>query len=249
MKKTSEYVFVHKKVYKKYINRCRNLLEPLVKELKKIGVKSKMYLTGSGGRHLVMQKVVNGEKRPFDLDFNLEIELDSLPKKFKDLKVLKDTVRTMLNKQIFKKDYFSDGQDSTSVISVPLHFQDDENQLQFSFDVAIVSRNVCGQLQRLIHNKKNNGFTWSLARDSKYIDEKADILRKEELWNDLRNRYKAFRNQFINSANHPAFICYIMTVEEIFCSEMNKKDGKLRKYCGCHLNPNWDPVGDSAEDD
>ena len=26
MKKTSEYVFVHKKVYKKYINRCRNLL-------------------------------------------------------------------------------------------------------------------------------------------------------------------------------------------------------------------------------
>lgn len=40
-----------------------------------------------------------------------------------------------------------------------------------------------------------------------------------------------------------------MPVEEIFNSEMDKKVGKLVNYKATHLNPNWNPVGDSSEDE
>lgn len=58
----------------------------------------------------------------------------------------------------YDKDFFSDGQDSTSVISVPLHF-DNSKDIEFSFDLVIVSRNSYGNLQRLIHDKSHNNYT------------------------------------------------------------------------------------------
>ena len=64
----------------------------------------------------------------------------------------------VLNQIIADKDFFSDGQDSTSVISVPLHF-DNSKDIEFSFDLVIVSRNSYGNLQRLIHDKSHNNYT------------------------------------------------------------------------------------------
>ena len=92
------------------------------------------------------------------MDVNLEIDLNSLPPKYKSLKKLKDKIRGLLNQIIADKDFFSDGQDSTSVISVPLPF-DNSKDIEFSFDLVIVSRNSYGNLQRLIHDKSHNNYT------------------------------------------------------------------------------------------
>lgn len=159
MKAIKTYVFVPRETYKPFFNRCANLLVPLISELKKIGIKATLYPIGSGKRHLVTQKIINGKPQAYDLDFNLEIDLNSLPPKYKSLKKLKDKIRGLLNQIIADKDFFSDGQDSTSVISVPLHF-DNSKDIEFSFDLAIVSRNSYGNLQRLIHDKSHNNYTW-----------------------------------------------------------------------------------------
>ena len=218
MKKTRAYVFVPKSIYKHFFNRCYNLLVPLLKELKKLGINSQLYPIGSGKRHLVTQLIIEGKEQPFDLDFNLEIDVNTSPKKYRNLKKLKDTIRNTLNSIIHNEnsnDFFSDAQDSTSVISVPLHFKDSED-IQFSFDLAIVSRNSYGNLQRLIHNKKDELFTWSPAKKSKGFESRAEKLKTAELWNQVRNRYLQFKNQFINDSAHPSFICYIMAVNEVY---------------------------------
>ncbi len=215
MKANKTYVFVPREIYKPFFNRCYNVLVPLIAELKKIGIKATLYPIGSGKRHLVTQKIVNGKPQAYDLDFNLEIDLDSLPTKYKSLKKLKDKIRGLLNQIMANKDFFSDGQDSTSVISVPLHFNDSK-EIEFSFDLAIVSRNSYGNLQRLIHDKSHNNFTWSPAKNSKDCDIKAEKLKTPERWNKVRKRYLELKNQFINDNNHPSFICYVMAINEIY---------------------------------
>lgn len=179
--------------------------------LKKIAIKATPYPIGSGKRHLVTQKIINGKPQAYDLDVNLEIDLNSLPPKYKSLKKLKDKIRGLLNQIIADKDFFSDGQDSTSVISVPLHF-DNSKDIEFSFDLVIVSRNSYGNLQRLIHDKSHNNYTWSPAKNSKDCDKKAERLKTTERWNKVRKRYLELKNQFINDINHPSFICYVMAL-------------------------------------
>ena len=221
MKTNKSYIFVPKSVYKPFFTRCYNLLIPLITELKAIGIKATLYPIGSGKRHLVTQLIINGESKAFDLDFNLEVDLISLPQKYKSLKKLKDTIRSLLNRIISDKDFFSDGQDSTSVISVPLHFEDSK-EIEFCFDLAIVSRNSYGNLQRLIHDKKNENFTWTAAKNSKDYEDRAGKLKTPQLWNKVRNRYLYLKNQFVNDNNHPSFICYIMAINEIYSQNFEK---------------------------
>ena len=61
-------------------------------------------------RHMVTRLVVNGKLKPFDVDINIEIDNNNLPKKYTNLKKLKEHIRVELNKAIDeKKEYFSDG--------------------------------------------------------------------------------------------------------------------------------------------
>lgn len=111
MKRTKHYEFVSKKIYGSYLNRALQLVQKILKTLNSKGIKSKCYLIGSAGkRHMVTRLVINGVPQPFDVDINIEIELATLPKKFKNLKYLKEFIRSELNKAIDeKKEFFSDG--------------------------------------------------------------------------------------------------------------------------------------------
>ena len=60
--------------------------------------------------------------------------------------------RNALNKAE-RKDFFSDAMDSRSCLTTLLHFNDSPN-VEFSFDVAILTKNRDGDYMRLIHNKK-----------------------------------------------------------------------------------------------
>lgn len=222
MKTNKTYVFVPKSVYKHFFNRCYNLLIPLKEELKKIGINAILYPIGSGERHLVTRLVINDEFQPFDLDFNLEINLLTLPKKYRNLKELKNIIIVNLNKITENRDFFSNSQDSTSVISVPLHFKNSK-KIKFSFDLAIVSRNTYGNLQRLIHDKKNENFIWTPAKNSKDFKKKAEKLKTPQLWNQVRKHYLNLKNQFINDCHHPSFVCYIMAINEVYNQNCIKK--------------------------
>lgn len=244
MKKTKNYVYVPERIYKPYLKRAFSLVENVVSDLKRNNIRAKCYLIGSaGGRHLVTRLVIDGKEQPFDVDINIEIDIQTLPKKYRNLGYLKEYIRSELNKSIkLKKEIFTDGENSTSVISSSLHFTDDKSQTEFSFDIGIVSRNINGNLQRLLYNKQKNLYTWCEVKKSAKIDEKVLLIKKNNLWNTLRDNYLNTKNNYINDSNYPSFVCYKVAVENTYKKIKNE-------YTCSHLNPNWDPVGDSAEDD
>ena len=143
-----------------------------------------------------------------------------MPNAFWDnLKRLKDTVRDSLNR-IVGNTWFSDGKDSRSVITSILHFKDSP-KVEFSFDIAILARNSNGNLCRLIHNNKgcwNESFTWNEVPSSHNVKDKADALKANGLWNELRAVYLDKKNMYLSRRddNHPSFIIYIESVNGLY---------------------------------
>ncbi len=210
------YILVNASEYARYKSDCSAVLKNTCHLLKGKGISAQFTLVGSGARGLVTR---NGNG-PFDLDYNLEII--KAPKEYwNDLRMLKDTVRVALdNSEGFQ--CFSESNDSTSCLTAILHFNDSP-EFEFSFDVALTTRNEKGNLMRLIHNKNIWGFgydqyVWNEIPNSHNIKEKADILKKNNMWLDVRERYLVKKNMYLsrNDHDHPSFIVYVETINELF---------------------------------
>ena len=211
------YEYVVEKEVKRYRSDCSNTMEQLRDLLnEKYDINTQFSLVGSGGdsRNMVTR---NGDG-PFDLDYNLVII--SMPNEYwKNLKMLKDRVRDSLNK-VVDNTWFSDGKDSRSVITSILHFKDSP-EVEFSFDIAILARNSNGNYCRLIHNNKgywNEYFTWNEVPSSHNVKEKADMLKRNALWNEVRETYLNKKNMYLrrNDDNHPSFVVYVESVNEVY---------------------------------
>lgn len=174
-------------------------------------------LIGSGARNMVTR---NGDG-PFDLDYNLEI-IKAPDMYWKDLRKLKDTVRIYLDKASGLK-CFSESQNSTVALTALLHFND-EPQVEFSFDVAIVARNRNGTLCRLVNNKHylmygiQGQYTWNEVRNSHNVKKKSDCIKKIGKWLEVRQRYEDLKNIYLSrqDRDHPSFIVYIEAVNQIY---------------------------------
>ncbi len=160
---------------------------------------------------------------PFDLDYNLEI-IKAPEMYWKDLRKLKDTVRIYLDKASGLK-CFSESQNSTVALTALLHFED-EPQIEFSFDVAIVARNAKGTLCRLVYNKHyyiyrygdQGQYTWNEVKKSHDVKEKADRIKEIDKWLEVRQRYVDLKNHYLtyHDKDHPSFIVYIEAVNQIY---------------------------------
>lgn len=94
-KKNKYYEFVPKHIYGPYLNRAFTLVQRVIKTLNSQGIHSKCYLIGSAGkRHMITRLVINGIPKPFDVDINIEINLETLPKKYQNLKLRTHSSRT-----------------------------------------------------------------------------------------------------------------------------------------------------------
>ena len=202
---------------KRYRLDCSSVLKKVCLMLKEKGISAQFTLVGSGARNMVTR---NGDG-PFDLDYNLEI-IKAPEEYWNNLRSLKDTIRILLDKAAGLK-CFSESQDSTSCLTALLHFKD-EPAIKFKFDVAIVSRNSKGKLRRLIHNKNAWGlgmdqYVWNEIPDSHNVAQKVKRLKAEGLWLTVRDRYVDRKNTFLSrwlDKDHPSFIIYIETVNEIY---------------------------------
>ena len=209
------YEYVVEKEVKRYRSECSHILEQLRDLLNtEYGINTQFSLVGSGGdsRNMVTR---NGDG-PYDLDYNLII-LAMSNEYWNDLRKLKDIVRNSLNK-IVKDTLFSDGKDSHSVITSILHFTDTP-KVKFSFDMAILAKNSKGNFCRLIHNKGySDSFTWNEVPSSHNVKEKADILKRNSLWNEVRETYLNKKNMYLrrNDDNHPSFVVYVESVNEVY---------------------------------
>ncbi len=209
---------------RRYRSDCSTVLKQVCSMLKEKGISAQFTLVGSGARNMVTR---NGDGS-FDLDYNLEITKAS-EEYWNDLRHLKDTIRILLDKAE-KLNCFSESQDSTSCLTALLHFKDDPT-VKFKFDVAIVSRNSKGKLCRLIHNKNAWGYgkdqyVWNEIPDSHDIAQKTRRLKAEGLWLTVRDRYIDRKNMYLSrwwDKDHPSFIAYIETVNEIYCQYFGQK--------------------------
>ena len=205
------YHFVDKANVAPFRSYCSKVLEKLRDNIySKYGINSQFILVGSGGNNMVTQN----ESGPFDLDYNLIII--SMPEVYQsDLKVLKDTIRSELNKLVGKT-LFSDGQDSRSVITSRLVLESDEQV--FSFDIAILAKNKNGDLCKLVHNNHNEQFTWNEVPNSYNVKEKADLIKKKGCWNEVRQTYLDLKNMYLklNYDNHSSFVVYVEAVNQIY---------------------------------
>ena len=211
------YEYVVEKEVKRYRSDCSNTMEQLRDLLyEKYDINTQFSLVGSGGDSRNM--VTRNGYGPFDLDYNLVII--SMPNEYwNNLKMLKDRVRDSLNK-IVGNTWFSDGKDSRSVITSILHFKDSP-EVEFSFDIAILARNSNGNFCRLIHNNKgygNENFTWNEVPSSHNVKEKADKLKRNALWNEVRETYLNKKNMYLrrHDDNHPSFVVYVESVNEVY---------------------------------
>ena len=203
------YDYVTKNEVDRYRRSCSNYLKKLREILNEdYDITCYFTLIGSGANNLVTS---NGNSY-YDLDYNLHIL--SMPDKYKNnLKQLKDIIRNELNEIVGVG--FSDAKDSRSVLTSILHFKDTP-EIEFSFDIAILVQNNNGNWCRLIHNKKfnvgavsrslgigNEQFTWNEVKNSNKIKQKATVLKQEDLWEEVRDRYLELKNDYLKRNQEP----------------------------------------------
>ena len=215
------YEFVYESEAKRYRSDCSRTLKKTCELLRAKGISAQFTLVGSGARNMITR---NGDG-PYDLDYNLlVVKADD---EYRDPRLLKDTIRNALNKAVGGK-FFSDAQDSTSCLTALLHFNDTPN-VEFSFDVAIIKKNPNGNYMRLIHNKNMyalswDQYTWNEVPNSHQVKDKADEIKEEGLWQEVRDRYLEKKNMYLSrqDCNHPSFVVYVEAVNEVYNRHFNR---------------------------
>lgn len=215
------YEFVRESEAKQYRSDCSYVLKETCELLKKKGISAQFSLVGSGARNMITRDG-NG---PYDLDYNLLVM--KADDEYRDLRLLKNTIRNALNKAVGGK-FFSDAQDSTSCLTALLHFFEDAPNVEFSFDVAITTKNKNGNYMRLIHNKNVyalgwDQYTWNEVPNSHQVKDKADKLKEKRVWQEVRDKYLEKKNMYLSwqDHNHPSFVVYVEAVNEVYNKYFN----------------------------
>lgn len=215
------YEFVCESEAKRYRSDCSRTLKKTCELLRTKGISAQFSLVGSGARNMITR---NGDG-PYDLDYNLLVM--KADDEYRDLRLLKDTIRNALNKAVGGM-FFSDAQDSTSCLTALLPFRGTPN-VEFSFDVAIIKKNPNGNYMRLIHNKNVyalgwDQYTWNEVPNSHQVKDKADEIKEEGLWQKVRDRYLEKKNMYLfrQDHNHPSFVVYVEAVNEVYNRYFNR---------------------------
>lgn len=222
------YEYVSEKEVRPYRSECSRILTELRDYLnEEYGIITQFFLVGSGShaRKLVMR---NGNS-PFDLDYNLVVI--RMPEEYwNDTRCLKNRVRDSLNlilrrsrSHVVRGGQFSDGKDSTSVITALMYTPGVLSQVAFSFDLAILAREEGGTHYMLLHDKGSDNYHWGEAPSVRHIREKADAIKSQRHWDEVRDRYKDKKNRYLErqDENHPSYIVYVETINEIYRKYFN----------------------------
>lgn len=195
---------------------CSGIINQLVQSINNDSVMTvEAHLVGSGAKNLITQNA----NEPIDLDYNLCI-VKVFGISFNDGISIKKHIRKHFN-TVLSNNGWSNCQDSTSALSTELRHFTKGNKTEFSIDLAIVRENNRGW-ERLIHNKTGivafDQWYWNEAPNSSDLDDKVYAIKDENLWLDVRELYLDKKNMYLRRGdhNHPSFIVYIETINEIY---------------------------------
>ena len=208
------YHYVEDKEFQKKLRTtCSGVVNQLVQRINNDSVmKVQALLVGSGAKNLITQNA----DCPVDLDYNL----CSIRAAFGDCRDIKEYVQKQFN-AVLRANGWRNCQDSTSVLTTERRRFRRGNQTEFSIDLAIV-RWFNGSWQRLVHCKTGfvsmDLYTWNQIRDSGQLEEKAEALKANHFWMELRKVYLKKKNMYLgrNDTEHSSFVAYIEAVNEVY---------------------------------
>ncbi len=217
------YHYVEDKEFlKRMRSRCSDMVNQVVQLINKEKKYSvKMELVGSGANNLVTQN----DQSAVDLDYNLIIL--KTDEDINDGKIIKEYVRKVFN-VILNKNNLKDCNDSTSCLTTKeICFKGETNY--FSIDLAIIRKSSKGNWLKLKHKKTGKVATdewyWNEIPESKEVNIRSEWLKKNGKWNDVRNAYLDKKNMYLKNKDddHPSFICYIETINELYFTNIKQK--------------------------
>lgn len=192
---------------------CADIINQVKNLLIKDGIESEMSIEGSKSRNMVTQN----EEGFIDSDFNFLVTKCS---DIKDGESIKEIVKTKFN-EVLRSKHLGDCDDSTSVLTSKHMCLTNGNQTNFSIDLAIVKMSN-GHYDKLIHEKTGyalkDRWYWNEIPDSSKVYEKAQCLKENNLWDEVRETYIRKKNFYLtrNDYDHPSYVCYVEAVNEIF---------------------------------
>ncbi len=168
-------------------------------------------LIGSGDKKLVTR---NGKNGPFDLDYNLIIQRDK-KNLYGEPRKIKELFRMAFDKEL-KHRYinFKYSCDSTSVLTIKYLTNDN---LVFSFDVAILVEHNDGSYSRLTDIKENGTQTyiWNQVPRSRNYREKFLKIKRDGNWMEFKDRYLKNKNRHLSIQDGvKSFSIFLETINE-----------------------------------
>ena len=72
-----------------------------------------------------------------------------------------------------------------------------------------------------------NQYTWNEVPRSHQVKDRADEIKKEGLWQEVRDRYLEKKNMYLSwqDRNPPSFVVYVETVNEVYNRYFNRGGG------------------------
>ena len=206
---------------KEFLGRMKNLCSDIMNQLKQqINNDSVMqvdiHLVGSGAKNLITQNA----NEPIDLDYNLCI-LKCRGININDGETIKEYIREQYN-IVLDRNELDDCHDSKSVLTSGEIYFTQGNPTRFSIDLAITHEDKYNVWHRLIHEKTgftyNDKWFWNVTPHSKDLTRKVKTLKNNDCWLEVRKIYLEKKNMYLrrNDHNHPSFIVYIETINEVY---------------------------------
>lgn len=210
------YHYIEDKVFLKHMKSfCSNIINQLVQRINNDSIMTvEAHLVGSGAKNLITQNA----NEQIDLDYNLCV-IQVFGINFNDGKTIKEHIKKHFN-AVLQNNGLNDCQDSTSALSTNEIYFTKGNQTKFSIDLAIVRENRYGW-ERLKHSKTgfvtSDQWYWNETPNSRDLADKACDIKDEGLWQEVRDLYLYKKNMYLRRGdnNHPSFIVYIETINEI----------------------------------
>lgn len=211
------YHYIEDKDFLKRMKRlCSDIINQLVQSINNDSVMTvEAHLVGSGAKNLITQNA----NEPIDLDYNLCV-VEVFGINFNDGRTIKEHIQKHFN-EVLNNNGWSNCQDSTSALSTELRHFTKGNKTEFKIDLAIVcERNY--SWERLIHNKTGivafDQWYWNKTLNSRGLVDRVCDIKYENLWQEVREIYLYKKNMYLRRGdrNHPSFIVYIETINEIY---------------------------------
>lgn len=182
-----DFRYVNKKDAAPLKNELLQLIHSVQKEVRK-KFTFNYYFVGSCRRNMITQDIKGN--MGFDFDVNFE---PNDPDENYSPNEIHDIIFKAIQK-CFKQSEYSKIEKSTSVITIKA-IDKNKKLVKYSCDIALVYNYYDDEKQKMLqqyirYNKPQNNYTWEYRGEDHYqLDNKIAWLKKNKLWNELRDCY------------------------------------------------------------